>query len=195
MMSMHVPINRAYVFESDDESHINADDLSDLSDVFDDNDNEVVEKPVESVGISLDDIPYDRDLKWINVPKTSRPKGTLVNPDAAVRMLKSVETNVNTVKGNNNLTRNNADDGNRRQEDRRYPQEPKMSLRKRDTEDANPTRHAEYNRSRHADVNAGERPHMHAYPYHKQGVRDDSLDRKDNHRGKKTHNTIGKHFH
>lgn len=83
---------RFYNFDSDNESHINGDELSDLSDVIDDDfvgddpqyghnehcyntKSDVL--PTEESMLSLDDIPYDRDLKWINVPNGSRPKPTI----------------------------------------------------------------------------------------------------------------------
>lgn len=55
-------ITKAYVFESDDESHINANELSDLSDVFDEDDDHSVTDierggHIPSSSISLDDIP------------------------------------------------------------------------------------------------------------------------------------------
>lgn len=89
-----------YNFESDNESHINAAELSDLSDEFEDDLNEESSSNLSQRSkelnhasqLSLDDIPYDRDLKWINVPTTARqqrPGPTVLNPNQN-RILKQV---------------------------------------------------------------------------------------------------------
>lgn len=106
-----------YNFESDNESHINGEELSDLSDEFDDDFDTVdgnssqrsttrsqssrdqyLQNPTST--LAIDDIPYDRDLKWINVPTTARPKvpqQVLYNPNQN-RLFKQV----------NEITKSNA---------------------------------------------------------------------------------------
>ena len=94
---------RAYNFESDDEYNVNTDDLSDLSDVFDE-----VPKHLplttggkndlndSSQSISIDDIPYDRDLKYINVPNGSRPKPVILQSNRFLKQVPSITNNAST---------------------------------------------------------------------------------------------------
>lgn len=90
--SIESKLLRSYNFESDDESHINSDDLSELSDVFMDSDNDRdnlnSKLPVEF--LSIDDIPYDRDLKWINVPNGARPKALLHQNNHLMRQVRNI---------------------------------------------------------------------------------------------------------
>lgn len=85
-------ILRAYNFESDNEDNINIDDLSDLSDVFEDDNEESSSKGtgsnINETAISLDDITYDRDLKLINVPNGGRTKPVILQSNH--RLLKQV---------------------------------------------------------------------------------------------------------
>lgn len=100
---------RIYNFESDDEDHINGYELSDLSDVFSDDEDEpsdskkvdlLVENTVSSnietltkatnQSLSLDDIPYDRDLKWMNVPTSSRIKSNTIAPSRFLKQVQSI---------------------------------------------------------------------------------------------------------
>jgi hypothetical protein len=66
-----------YNFESDNESHLNGEDLSELSDFFEDDISEH-EKGSRATSenrlLTIDDISYDRDLKFVNVPNTARQK-------------------------------------------------------------------------------------------------------------------------
>lgn len=163
----HVPIKKSYVFESDVESHINSDELSDLSDVFEDNDGHQrgSMSEIKDSTISLDDIPYDRDLKWINVPLTSRPKTSIINPDN-IRMLKAVEA----------IASGNAAEGGRTGESKYKKGEDKkgrgnelrVASRRREALEGNSgtARHAEYNRARHADAIVGGRAHGHVHGAH-----------------------------
>jgi hypothetical protein len=74
-----IPVVISYNFESDNESRLNGSELSELSDEFDDEVEESHHSPEAGVNSSLaiDDIPYDRDLKYVNVPNTTRKKGVL----------------------------------------------------------------------------------------------------------------------
>jgi len=64
---------RTYNFESDQDSHVNGDELSDLSDVFEDFEDDVVNAlPLES--IALDEVSYSRDLNMVNIPQATRAK-------------------------------------------------------------------------------------------------------------------------
>eukprot|EP01039_Chlorochromonas_danica_P000192 gene192-202_t len=173
MIPVAIPINQSYVFESDNESHVNADELSDLSDVFDDNEsvnglsnNEVTTADSGGGGgrslISLDEIPYDRDVKWINVPTNARPRHSLINPDA-LRMLKNVDI-IASGKANDRVEE--------RKKSSAEPRGRRRELREGGETNAG-ARQAEYNRSRHADANATERAHNHSYTHHKQSPRDD----------------------
>jgi hypothetical protein len=72
-----------YNFESDNESHLNGEDLSELSDFFEDDISEHEKDPSkgsratsEKSLLTIDDIPYDRDLKFVNVPNAARQKTT-----------------------------------------------------------------------------------------------------------------------
>lgn len=100
-MFKEIEIEEYYCFESDVESHINADDLSELSGFFDeeDEDSEGNEMSNSSLPIddstptlSIDDITYSRDLRYINVPMASRPRpaGVLYEVGTASRILKQV---------------------------------------------------------------------------------------------------------
>jgi hypothetical protein len=80
---------RSFNFESDNEENINGDELSDLSDVFEDIAAEEITSKVPVECISLDDITYDRDLKWINVPNGARPKPIILQGN---KFLKQVQT-------------------------------------------------------------------------------------------------------
>jgi hypothetical protein len=80
---------RSFNFESDNEGNINGDELSDLSDVFEDFRSEEITSNVPVECISLDDITYDRDLKWINVPNGARPKPVILQGN---KFLKQVQT-------------------------------------------------------------------------------------------------------
>jgi len=86
----------AYNFESDNEDNINTDDLSDLSDVFEEEHDEPVlsgsRGNLDESAISLDDITYDRDLKYINVPNGGRSKPVILQNN---RLLKQVRTITN----------------------------------------------------------------------------------------------------
>lgn len=101
-------ILHSYNFESDNESHINADELSELSDEFEDeqSDEDAMErsKPAQegdpNPTLSIDDIPYDRDLKFVNVPNASRPKANVFTGSSkggSNRLLKQV---ADIAKGN-----------------------------------------------------------------------------------------------
>jgi hypothetical protein len=98
-----------YNFESDDEDHINGYELSDLSDVFTDDEeescdtmkvDELIENTVSTKieiltkataqSLSLDDIPYDRDLKWMNVPTSSRIKSNAIAPSRFLKQVQSI---------------------------------------------------------------------------------------------------------
>lgn len=83
----YVVDTRCYSFESDNEVNINGHELSDLSDIFEDDltdedwerrDNvQLIQERTQS--LSLDDIPYDRDVKFINIPSSSRNKSAIEN--------------------------------------------------------------------------------------------------------------------
>jgi hypothetical protein len=150
-MQVSIPILHAYVFESDDDSHINAHDLSDLSDHFDEDECEpspplpsnIVLDPTPS--ISLDEIPYDRDLKWINVPTTARPKPAL-NSNVS-RMLKQVDA---ITSGNANIDAKKSEDRPKKQEERKKYHESKGFQRKK-PEPSHQHRQSEFQRHRHTD--------------------------------------------
>eukprot|EP01038_Epipyxis_sp_PR26KG_P006190 gene6190-8526_t len=87
---------RSYNFESDNEDNINGDELSDLSDCFsDDNDNDDNQQLQAQSSITLDDIPYDRDVKWINVPTNARIKPTMVQSNPFLKQVQSIVSNTN----------------------------------------------------------------------------------------------------
>mmetsp|Transcript_18074 Transcript_18074/g.30355 ORF Transcript_18074/g.30355 Transcript_18074/m.30355 type:complete len:471 (+) Transcript_18074:138-1550(+) len=83
----------SFTFESENEGNINAEDLSDLSDEFE-NDAEAADVGQEDGAdlalqtLALDDITYDRDVKWINIPNGARPKPRLMQDN---RFLKQIE--------------------------------------------------------------------------------------------------------
>jgi hypothetical protein len=77
-----LPVLISFNFESDNESHLNGSELSELSDQFDDELEEFHEVGLSretevNSSLTIDDIPYDRDLKYVNVPNTTRKKGVL----------------------------------------------------------------------------------------------------------------------
>lgn len=83
-----IPVTKAYVFESDNEAHINANELSDLSDIFEDTAELSLDEynsrrgksERKETSLALEDISYDRDLRNVNVPSNSRQKATLFDP-------------------------------------------------------------------------------------------------------------------
>lgn len=91
-----------YNFESDDEDNINGYELSDLSDVFTDDEDlisevtmraEIVKQTAPTAAVeslSLDDIPYDRDVKWMNVPTSARVKTTSFAPNRFLQQVQSI---------------------------------------------------------------------------------------------------------
>ncbi len=98
-----------YVFESDDDDSVNGDDLSSLSDVFDDDfsDEEILQE-IEAytvpsvVSMSIDDIPYDREVKWINVPNGARGKVSSL-AGSNHRIMKNIQSNLNSADDSKNL--------------------------------------------------------------------------------------------
>jgi hypothetical protein len=84
---------KCYNFLSDDESHINGFELSDLSDAFDDNDDEDNGRPAglseKATLLSLDDVSYSRDLRLINVAVDRRPKLTVISREN--RIVKEIQ--------------------------------------------------------------------------------------------------------
>jgi hypothetical protein len=83
-MLRHIVVGREYNFESDVESHINGDDLSELSDFFDDDETTMDQRKSSmklDTSISLDEISYSRDLNMINVPSSSKSKTLLLVRD------------------------------------------------------------------------------------------------------------------
>lgn len=126
---------KSYNFESDNESHLNGADLSELSDYFEEDGDSTVTSSTASglinlpgivqrgaSSLSLDDIPYDRDLKWINVPNASRPKPTLLNRDTGSRLIKQVEaiTAGNAHELKNLVAHYRMMDAKKRDSDKRY---------------------------------------------------------------------------
>lgn len=73
-----ISVERTYNFESDDEAHTNGGDLSELSDVYDDDDAITVSSNISYMNsnvanmLSIDDIPFERDLKLINAPSNEK---------------------------------------------------------------------------------------------------------------------------
>lgn len=91
-------IYKSYNFEDSDSDDQDAEELSDLSDVFEeetnyDNNDDNNNKNVESF-ISIDDISYDRDLKFVNVPSGSRPKHTVLTQTNS-HSLKNIQSTIN----------------------------------------------------------------------------------------------------
>lgn len=83
-MLRHIVVSKEYNFESDVESHINGNDLSELSDTFDDDATTVNQKSSfmkRDTSIALDEISYSRDLNMINVPSSSKSKTLLLVRD------------------------------------------------------------------------------------------------------------------
>ncbi len=117
-------ILRAYNFESDNEDNINMDDLSDLSDVFEDDYEQAFSKGTGSnlneSAISLDDITYDRDLKLINVPNGGRTKPVILQSNH--RLLKQVRQITNDASAElNDLDRHYTDmDDRKKNHDKKF---------------------------------------------------------------------------
>lgn len=78
MTLRHIVVEREYNFESDVESHLNGEDLSELSDFFEDGQEDNPQSSHHNA-ISLDEISYSRDLNMINVPSLAKPKAIVVS--------------------------------------------------------------------------------------------------------------------
>eukprot|EP00598_Pedospumella_elongata_P005948 CAMPEP_0184968654 /NCGR_PEP_ID=MMETSP1098-20130426/1632_1 /TAXON_ID=89044 /ORGANISM="Spumella elongata, Strain CCAP 955/1" /LENGTH=465 /DNA_ID=CAMNT_0027490299 /DNA_START=17 /DNA_END=1414 /DNA_ORIENTATION=- len=121
---VNATILRAYNFESDNEDNINIDDLSDLSDVFEDDHEQALSAGTGSnlneSAISLDDITYDRDLKLINVPNGGRTKPVILQSNN--RLLKQVRQITTDASAElNDLDRHYADmDDRKRNHDKKF---------------------------------------------------------------------------
>lgn len=121
MVDVHyISDKRCYSFESDNDENINGYELSDLSDNFDDDSVEVEKSvPNQLQSLALEDIPYDRDVKYINIPSSSRQKSLLRNtPNRLFQQVRTiVEGNVDDIE---HLDRHYAAlDQNKREYDRR----------------------------------------------------------------------------
>ena len=121
---VNATILRAYNFESDNEDNINIDDLSDLSDVFEDDHEQAFSvgtgSNLNEAAISLDDITYDRDLKLINVPNGGRTKPVILQSNN--RLLKQVRQITTDASAElNDLDRHYADmDDRKRNHDKKF---------------------------------------------------------------------------
>lgn len=78
MTLRHIVVEKEYNFESDVESHLNGEDLSELSDFFEEGQEDNPQSSHHNA-ISLDEISYSRDLNMINVPSSTKPKAIVVN--------------------------------------------------------------------------------------------------------------------
>lgn len=87
---------RSYNFESEDEENENGDDLSSLSDVFVEVDERTTQLNLNGTSgqatqlISIDDVTYDRDLKWINVPNGERPKPAILQSNRFLKQAQAI---------------------------------------------------------------------------------------------------------
>eukprot|EP01035_Chromulina_nebulosa_P025980 gene25980-33967_t len=101
MVDVHyISDKRCYSFESDNEDNINGYELSDLSDNFDDDSIELDKAvPNQLQSLALEDIPYDRDVKYINIPSSSRHKSLLRNiPNRLFQQVRTItEGNVEDI--------------------------------------------------------------------------------------------------
>jgi hypothetical protein len=98
MVDVHyITDGRCYSFESDNENNINGYELSDLSDIFED-DSIDIKKAVQNQlqSLTLDDIPYDRDVNYINIPSSTRQKSLLRNvPNRLFQQVRTIITEGN----------------------------------------------------------------------------------------------------
>lgn len=82
---------RSYNFDRDDTLNFNGDDLSDLSDYFEgDVETGVGPESLPVDSLALDDITYDRDVKWINVPDGARPKPVILAGNKALKQVQAI---------------------------------------------------------------------------------------------------------
>jgi hypothetical protein len=81
---------RSCNFDQNDPTNFNGDDLSDLSDEFEEDvDGDGVEN-LNMESLALDDITYDRDLKWVNLPNGARPKPRILSGNKFLRQAQDI---------------------------------------------------------------------------------------------------------